>query len=171
MNISPRLCQVLNDPEFMQGIPLNELELQRQSSTMKGWQDFLGHVLSRSSPLRESTHVLPKCIQQGVQKRASHSPEDVNRYGADQVARIVHLAQLDGPRDGPRWGLLQRLGDTVGHEDETLEADSREPDGFRLLGSLSPHAGWECKDAKLLTEVEINNARRSILQQHRQERD
>ena len=50
--------------------------------------------------------------------------------------RIRKLAAQESHSEEPRWTLLQKLGNLIGHPDTNFAADARNPDGFRLLGCL-----------------------------------
>ena len=130
---------------FLRGPFLSEGELTQSIPRMRSWEDFVAATAGRSSPLRHQLHQLPDWLKKGIRLRASFSAEDAIRYRADMLQRISRLVANDGPSTTPRWGLLQRLGEVVGHGDSSFLQDSASPDGFRLLGQLPPHAGWAPK--------------------------
>ena len=139
---------------------------------MQTWEDFVAAVVGFGSPLRSPLHKLPAYVEKGIQLRARLSVGDAARYRQDMVRRIVHLAEVDGPSESPRWGLLQRLGEAAGHPDKRLAMDAAEPDGFRLLGKLAPNMGWPPRDVRAMpfSQGEHQAARGRILEAHRSER-
>ena len=88
------------------------------------------------------------------------------------VRMICNLASWEGPSSGPRWGLLQRLGEVAGHTDPCLAVDAASPDGFRLLGNLPPHLGWpvKVKPDPALSHSNFLTASQKLLEEHKAER-
>ena len=147
---------------------LQEKSLEACSS----WEEFVGAVLPHSSPLRQSSFRLPELVRRGVERRAVLSAEQAIKYRAQQLMRIRKLAAQEGLSEEPRWTLLQKLGNLIGHSDTNLAADARNPDGFRLLGCLPARPGWEPPRRSPVppTDAEHQTELRRLLQEHATER-
>lgn len=138
---------------------------------MASWEDFVAAVVHHSSPLRQPLSALPPCVQKGLERRACFSAADAARYRADMIQRVWKLAWADGPSVEPRWGLLQRLGDMIGHADKSLANDANSPDGYRLLNALPPHAGWppHRSGAEPPSKASFAAAAQKLFNEHRKE--
>ena len=106
----------------------------------------LGRASSTRSFLAALRHLLPELVRKGVERRAVLSPTQAMQYRKEQLERIQKLARQEGEDSPePRWEVLQKLGNIIGHPDTGLASDARQPDGFRLLGLLPARPGWESR--------------------------
>ena len=138
-----RLEETTKQQGFLMGPDfLDEASLLAKTAGMRGWQDFVEDVLPCRSPLRQNVHTMPRLHVEAIQKRARFSDVDAASFRKEQIARLRQLAAQDGPRDGPRWGLLHRVCQVLGYDDKTLGPDAIDAGGFRATGMISPSGLW-----------------------------
>jgi hypothetical protein len=156
---------------FCNGPCVDESKLAAAASRMTSWSEFVSFVMRFSSPVRQILRDLPLTLVKGIEQRAMLSASQTIAYREEHMARIRRLVAMEGPTDQPRWRLLQRLGKIVGHPDSKLESDSKQPDGFRLLGALTPAPQWPDKQSQhTWSEEEHSQELQRLLAMHHQER-